>query len=66
MTSDNDKLSKKNSNAESRPRSGKPWQPMKLTYSGEAKDVVQGGTGKISPAPTDPGDVRKVPAPNQA
>jgi hypothetical protein len=38
----------------------KPWQPMKLTYTGEAKDVVQfPGGGKISTAPADPGDPKK-------
>jgi hypothetical protein len=40
--------------------SKKPWQPMKLTYTGEAKDVVQfPGGGKISTAPADPGDPKK-------
>jgi hypothetical protein len=38
----------------------KPWQPMKLTYTGEAKDVVQfPGGGKLSTAPADPGDPKK-------
>jgi len=38
----------------------KPWQPMKLTYTGEAKDVVQfPGGGKLSVAPADPGDPKK-------
>jgi hypothetical protein len=40
--------------------SKKPWQPMKLTYTGEAKDVVQfPGGGKLSTAPADPGDPKK-------
>ena len=39
----------------------KPWQPMKLTYTGEAKDVVRAGGGKTSPAPNDPGEIRKPP-----
>ncbi|HEY6230068.1 MAG TPA: hypothetical protein VIW64_02280 [Pyrinomonadaceae bacterium] len=40
--------------------SKKPWQPMKLTYTGEARDVVQfPGGGKISTAPADPGDPKK-------
>lgn len=38
----------------------KPWQPMKLTYTGEAKDLVQfPGGGKLSTAPADPGDPKK-------
>ena len=38
----------------------KPWEPMKLTYTGEAKDVVQfPGGGKLSTAPSDPGDPKK-------
>jgi hypothetical protein len=37
-----------------------PWQPMKLTYTGEAKDLVQfPGGGKISTTPADPGDPKK-------
>jgi hypothetical protein len=51
-----DKDSKEVSTTESK----KPWQPMKLTYTGEAKDVVQfPGGGKISTAPADPGDPKK-------
>jgi hypothetical protein len=42
--------------------SKKPWQPMRLTYTGEAKDVVQfPGNGKISTSPSDPGDPKKPP-----
>jgi hypothetical protein len=38
----------------------KPWQPMKLTYTGEAKDLVQfPGGGKLSTSPADPGDPKK-------
>jgi hypothetical protein len=33
---------------------------MKLTYTGEAKDVVQfPGNGKLSTQPADPGDPKK-------
>ena len=40
--------------------SRKPWQPMSLTYTGEAKDVVQfPGNGKLSTSPADPGDPKK-------
>ena len=41
-------------------QSQKPWEPMKLTYTGEAKDLVQfPGGGKLSTAPADPGDPKK-------
>ena len=41
-------------------QSRKAWQPMKLTYTGEAKDVVQfPGNGKLSTSPSDPGDPKK-------
>ena len=33
----------------------KPWERMRLTYTGEAKDVVQCGN-KHSPNVTDPGE----------
>jgi hypothetical protein len=40
--------------------SKKPWEPMRLTYTGEAKDVVQfPGGGKLSTSPADPGDPKK-------
>jgi hypothetical protein len=39
----------------------KEWQPMRLKYAGEAKDVVRTGGGKTSPSPADPGDTRKPP-----
>lgn len=37
------------------------WETMKLTYTGEAKDLIQHGTAKISQSPGDPGEVDKVP-----
>lgn len=37
----------------------KPWEPMKLIYTGEAKDVVRGGSGKFSTTQSDPGDAKK-------
>lgn len=40
-------------------QSRKPWEPMKLVYTGEAKDVVKGGTGKFSTTQSDPGDAKK-------
>jgi hypothetical protein len=35
------------------------WQPMTLTYAGEAKDLVRGGTGKIGITQADIGDTNK-------
>ena len=35
------------------------WQPMKLTYAGEAKDLVRGGTGKVGITQADMGDTNK-------
>jgi hypothetical protein len=37
----------------------KPWEPMKLTYSGEAKDIVRSGGGKTSVTLADMGDTNK-------
>jgi hypothetical protein len=39
----------------------KTWQPMSLAYLGKAKDIVQGGGGKVTRATGDPGEPRKVP-----
>lgn len=39
----------------------KAWETMKLKYTGEAKDLIQHGTAKISQSPGDPGEVNKVP-----
>ena len=39
----------------------KPWQPMKLTLAGDAKDVIRHGTAKTSPGTGDPGEVLKIP-----
>jgi len=35
------------------------WEPMKLTSVGHVSQVVQGGGGKNSPNPGDPGEVFK-------
>lgn len=35
------------------------WQPMTLTYAGEAKDLVRGGTGKVGITQADVGDTNK-------
>jgi len=37
----------------------KDWQPMSLTYAGEAKDLVRGGTGKLGVTEADVGDTNK-------
>jgi hypothetical protein len=37
----------------------KNWEPMKLTYVGEAKDIVQSGGGKVGVTQQDPGDTQK-------
>ena len=35
------------------------WQPMTLTYAGEAKDLVRGGSGKVGVTQADVGDTNK-------
>ena len=35
------------------------WEPMKLTYAGEARDIVKGGTGKQLITQADMGDTNK-------
>ena len=37
----------------------KTWEPMKLTYAGEAKDIVRSGGGKTSVTLADAGDTNK-------
>lgn len=39
----------------------KNWQPMMLSYLGEARNIVLGGPGKVTRATGDPGEPRKVP-----
>jgi len=39
----------------------KPWQPMKLTLAGDAKDVIRHGVHKTSPGVGDPGEIQKIP-----
>jgi hypothetical protein len=36
-----------------------PWRRPSLTYVGHEGDVLQGGGGKLTPSPADPGEVRK-------
>ena len=37
----------------------KNWEPMKVTYVGEAKDIVRSGGGKVGVTQQDPGDTQK-------
>jgi hypothetical protein len=39
----------------------KGWEPMKLTYVGEATDIVRSGGGKTGITQQDPGDTQKPP-----
>jgi hypothetical protein len=34
----------------------KPWEPMKVTFAGDAGELLKSGPGKASPSPFDPGD----------
>lgn len=36
-----------------------PWRRPSLTYVGHVGDVLQGGGGKLTPSPADPGEIRK-------
>lgn len=40
-------------------RERKNWEPMRLTFTGDAKDIVQVGPGKLSTPGGDPGEARK-------
>lgn len=37
----------------------KAWTKPSLKYVGHVGEVLQGGGGKLTPAPSDPGEVRK-------
>ena len=37
----------------------RPWEPMRLHYVGHAGEILEGGGGKPSPFPADPGDTLK-------
>ena len=39
----------------------KPWESPKLSYIGDVEEVVQGGTGKLTSSPADPGETKKTP-----
>ena len=38
-----------------------PWQPPAGKAIGTIGELLQGGMGKLSPSPKDPGEARKVP-----
>ena len=61
MKPDNDKKLTPDAGAKRvvREEAKKPWKPMELTYAGDAKDLVQGGTGKKGITLNDPGDTAK-------
>ena len=40
------------------------WEPMTLTYVGDAGQLLEGGGGKKSPVPHDSGDIFKPPGQN--
>lgn len=56
-----DKKVDQESSATAKQTERKPWQPMKLTLAGDAKDVIRHGVAKTSPGTGDPGEVLKVP-----
>ena len=43
-------------------RTKRPWIRPELRAAGTVGDVLQGGGGKLSPSPKDPGEDRKVPS----
>jgi hypothetical protein len=54
-------MAMKSENANSKP-AGNPkrsWTRPTLKYVGNVGDVLQGGGGKLTPSPADPGEVRK-------
>jgi hypothetical protein len=58
----NDKKPLKGESENTENMNKKPWQPMKLTIAGDAKDVIRHGVNKTSPGTGDPGEVLKNPA----
>jgi hypothetical protein len=56
-----DKKVDQESSATAKETERKPWEPMKLTLAGDAKDVIRHGVAKTSPGMGDPGEILKVP-----
>lgn len=60
MKSQNNKVSNGDKASKNRQEVRKKgWQPMKLTYAGEARDIVRGGGGKTGITQSDIGDTNK-------
>ena len=39
----------------------KTWEEPKVVYVGQVSEVLQGGGGKLSNSPSDPGEPNKTP-----
>jgi hypothetical protein len=39
----------------------RPWEPMKITFAGDAGELLKTGEGKKSPTPNDPGEMFSPP-----
>ena len=39
----------------------RPWEPPAVKTVGTISEVLRTGGGKVSPAPNDPGEIRKPP-----
>ena len=37
------------------------WEPMKVTFAGDAGELLKTGSGKTSPSPQDPGETFQPP-----
>lgn len=53
-----------NEKSQPAPPAKRAWTRPTLKYVGNVGEVLQGGGGKLTPAPADPGDVRKPPGAN--
>jgi hypothetical protein len=38
----------------------KPWEPMRLTYLGDAAELLRSSNGELSVPSSDPGDARPL------
>lgn len=55
------KVTQQDNAAEVNQPNKKPWQTMKVTLAGDAKDVIRHGHAKTSPGVGDPGEILKIP-----